>query len=67
MQTIAADVTGKKAFSIDEFCKLHGISRATYYNLKKEGKAPREMAVNARRLISDESAAAWRHQMETAA
>jgi predicted DNA-binding transcriptional regulator AlpA len=66
MQMIHA-VTGKKAFSIDEFCKLHGISRATYYNLKKEGKGPREMAVNARKLISDESAADWRRQMEAAA
>ena len=64
MQMIAA---GKKAFSIDEFCKLHGISRATYYNLKKDGKGPREMAVNSRKLISDESAADWRRQMETAA
>ena len=59
-------VTGRKAFSINEFCADHGISRATYYNLRKLGKAPVEMEVNARRLISVEAAAAWRRQMETA-
>ncbi|SNB54374.1 hypothetical protein SAMN05414138_10221 [Rhodoplanes sp. JGI PP 4-B12] len=67
METINQSVTGKKAFSIEEFCQLHGISRATYYNLKKEGKGPREMAVLGRKLISDESAAMWRQQMEVAA
>ena len=45
METIGPGVTGKKAFSIDEFCAAHGISRATYYNLKKVGKGPTEMAV----------------------
>jgi predicted DNA-binding transcriptional regulator AlpA len=55
---------GKAAFSIDEFCNEHGISRATFYNLKKTGEAPQEMKVGARRLISIEAAAAWRRQME---
>jgi predicted DNA-binding transcriptional regulator AlpA len=64
METINSNVTGKKAFSITEFCQLHGISRATYYNLKKIGKSPREMEVLGRKLISDESGAAWRRQME---
>jgi hypothetical protein len=65
MDAISPGVTGKKAFSITEFCQLHGISRATYYNLKKLGKAPKEMEVLGRKLISDESGAAWRRQMET--
>jgi hypothetical protein len=67
MDTINPGVTGKKAFSITEFCQLHGISRATYYNLKKLGKAPKEMEVLGRKLISDESGAAWRRRMETEA
>jgi predicted DNA-binding transcriptional regulator AlpA len=66
METIPANVTGRKAFSIAEFCALHGISRATFYNLKKAGKAPREMEVLGRRLISDEAAAQWRQQMTAA-
>jgi hypothetical protein len=66
MDNIQPGVTGRKAYSIDEFCEAHGISRASYYNLKKLGKGPREMKVLARRIISDESAAEWRRFMETA-
>jgi hypothetical protein len=58
------NVTGKKAYSIDEFCRDHNICHAFYYKLKAAGKGPVEMHVGARRLISDESAAAWRKQME---
>jgi predicted DNA-binding transcriptional regulator AlpA len=57
----------KKAYSINEFCALHNISRSTYYNLKKSGQAPKEMVVMGRRLISDEAGAQWRRQMEAAA
>ena len=67
LETIQTNVTGKKAYSITEFCLAHGISRATYYNLKKIGKAPIEMEVMGRRLISDEAGAQWRRQMEAAA
>jgi hypothetical protein len=53
------------ALSITEFCRRHGISRATYYNLRTAGLAPVEMKVFGRRLISAESAAEWRRQRET--
>ena len=53
------------AKNIETFCKDHGISRATYYNLKRAGKAPVEMAVGSRRLISDEAAERWRRERET--
>jgi hypothetical protein len=43
------------SFTIDEFCSRHGICRATYYNLKKVGKAPREMELNRARRISGDS------------
>lgn len=66
MDTIQSNVTGRKAFSISEFCALHNISRSTFYNLKKVGKAPAEMEVMGRRLISEEAAATWRRQMEAA-
>jgi predicted site-specific integrase-resolvase len=55
------------AKSIDEFCEDHGISRATYYNLKKIGKGPIEMNVGARRLVSDEAAERWRREREAEA
>jgi hypothetical protein len=63
MDTIQPNTTGRKACSIDEFCREHGFSRATFYNLKKVGKAPRVMHVGARRIITDEAAAAWRAMM----
>jgi len=53
-----------KAYSIDGFCHEHSISRPFYYKLRAAGKGPVEMRVGARRLISNESAAVWRKQME---
>lgn len=52
------------AFSIAQFCKAHGISRGTFYNLAAQGLAPREMRVGSRVLITVESAADWRKAME---
>jgi predicted DNA-binding transcriptional regulator AlpA len=52
------------ATSIPEFCEAHGISRATFYNLKARGKAPKTMIVGRRRLVSAEAAVAWRRAME---
>jgi phage terminase small subunit len=53
------------AFSVEDFCKAHGISRAMYYVLKKQGKAPRSFRVGNKPLISTEAAAEWRRQMES--
>jgi hypothetical protein len=52
------------AFSIPEFCRRHGISRAHFYNLSKNGGAPAVMRVGRRTLISTEAAARWRMRME---
>ena len=48
------------AFTIKEFCKAHRISVSYYYELKKLGRAPREMMLGTRRIISAEAAAEWR-------
>ena len=55
---------GKLAYGIVEFCKLHGISRAHFYNLRKLGLGPLEMNCGGRRLISIEAASDWRRQLE---
>jgi hypothetical protein len=57
------------AFSIPEFCVAHRISTSFYFKLKQQGLGPAEMQVGARRIISKESAAAWRaaRTAETAA
>jgi hypothetical protein len=52
------------AYSIDEFCKAHRISRAMYYKLDSQGLGPRVMRVGTRAIISKESAADWRRDRE---
>src|SRR3974390_2677786 len=54
-------------FSIPEFCRRHGISRAHFYNLFKSGHGPAVMRVGRRTLISAEAAAEWRRRMEQVA
>ena len=54
----------KQSFSIQEFCKLHDISRSLFYVLREKGEAPRVMKVGRRTLISVEAAAEWRKNME---
>jgi hypothetical protein len=53
--------------SIAAFCRRHDISQAMYFKLKRQGRAPVEMVVGARRLISIEAAARWRAEREAAA
>jgi predicted DNA-binding transcriptional regulator AlpA len=76
MDTIGGEVTGRVvsvehmtplAFTIVEFCHLHRISRATFYNMVKAGVAPRVMVVGGRKLVSAEAAADWRKEREKAA
>ncbi len=54
----------KETYSIKQFCEAHNISRAKFYLLVNEGKAPKLMKVGRRRLVSLESAKDWRQQME---
>ena len=51
------------AFSIAQFCVLHGISRSFYYVLEQEGRAPKTMKLGRRRLITSEAAQRWREEM----
>ena len=53
-----------KAYSIEEFCRTHGISRAHYFNISKRGEGPRTMHVGSRVLVSEEAAADWRRARE---
>ena len=53
------------ALSISDFCRRHGLCRATFYNLMKRDQAPATMRVGSRILISAEAAAAWRRRMES--
>jgi predicted DNA-binding transcriptional regulator AlpA len=54
----------KYALTIHDFCRLHSISEFLFYQLNKEGRAPKTMAVGSKRLISIEAAAEWRRERE---
>jgi hypothetical protein len=48
------------AYSIEEFCRRHSLSRGTYYNMKETGSGPREKRAMGRVLITREAAREWR-------
>lgn len=56
----------RETYTIDEFCRAHGFSRAHYFNLQNRGLGPRVMQVGSRKLISREAAAEWRREREAA-
>jgi len=66
-RTVQLPLADPLAFSIPEFCRRHGISRAHFYNLSKSGHGPAVMRVGRRTLISAEAAAQWRRRMEQVA
>ncbi|WP_018260002.1 hypothetical protein [Methylobacterium sp. WSM2598] len=45
--------------SIEDWCRSHGLSRSTFYNLKKIGKAPRTFNVGSAVRITDEADRDW--------
>ncbi len=53
-------------YSVSDFCRAHGISRALLYKLLGDGRGPRIMKVGRRTLTSQEAAEEWRRRMETA-
>jgi hypothetical protein len=57
----------RAAYTINEFCEAHRISRSFFYKLKKSGKGPRVKNANGKPLITREDAAAWRASDDDAA
>jgi hypothetical protein len=55
------------AFTVDEFCDSHRVSRTNLYNLWKQGRGPRFFWNGVQRRITAEAAAEWRQQMESEA
>jgi hypothetical protein len=50
------------AFTIQEFCDAHRISRSQFYRLREKGIGPKEKSVLGKTIITAESAAAWRRK-----
>lgn len=57
----------KPIYSVQDFCCLHGISRALFYKLLQAGQGPRIIKVGKRTLITDEAAVEWRRSREKVA
>lgn len=57
----------RAAFSVEEFCAAHTITKPFFYKLLKAGQGPRIMKCGTRTLISIEAAADWRRAMEEGA
>lgn len=52
------------AYTVQQFCIDHHISRRHFYELVKAGRGPRVFRPGRRTLISAEAAADWRRQLE---
>ena len=55
------------SLTINEFCKLERICRATYYNLHRAGLGPDEILVGSRRRITAEARRLWHQKRERSA
>jgi predicted DNA-binding transcriptional regulator AlpA len=62
-----APLADRSAYTIDEFCHAHRISRRKFYDLIEQGIGPRLMRIGVKVLISTEAATAWRAEREAAA
>jgi hypothetical protein len=53
-----------QAHTIPSFCENNMISESKYYDLKRRGRGPREVEVDARIIITEEAEADWRRERE---
>lgn len=66
-RTVPHQQIDRDAFTIEEFCSRHGISKSAYFKLQAAGEGPRVMRVSLRGVrISREAAAEWRRDRENA-
>ncbi len=52
------------ALTVNEFCSLHKICRATFYKLLKTNEGPKVMRFRGSIRISQEAAREWRQKRE---
>jgi hypothetical protein len=51
-------------YTVDQFCALANISRAHFYRLRADGKAPTLLKTGDKTLVSADAALAWIRQLE---
>ncbi len=54
-----ADTLELGSSTVDEFCRRHGVSKTTYYEMQKQGIGPREMRFGRIVRISPAAEADW--------
>jgi predicted DNA-binding transcriptional regulator AlpA len=52
------------SLSIQQFCDAEGLSRGLYYKLKKQGRTPRELRIDAVIRITHQARIEWRRKMQ---
>ena len=57
----------RAAYTTNEFCHDHRVSRSKLYEMWREGTGPRFFTIGNQRRISVEAAANWRREREAAA
>ncbi len=55
-----------RSFSIDEWCELHSLSRAFFYKLASQGRAPATFKVGRVTRITEQANMAWIAEREAA-
>ena len=55
----------REAFTVDELARAYRLSRATLYNLWRDGAGPQRMRVRGRVLVSRDAAEKWRRDLES--
>jgi predicted DNA-binding transcriptional regulator AlpA len=53
----------RRASSVVDFCQRHSISRALFYKLQSQGKAPRVTKIGRRSLITDTAEEEWHRSL----
>jgi hypothetical protein len=56
----------RRDFTVDEWCDKRRISRFLFYEMLKEGTAPKTMKLRKRRIISHEADEQWQREREAA-
>jgi hypothetical protein len=64
--TVDSQDAGRAAYTVNEFCDAHRISRSKLYELWSAGIGPRFIQVGTKKIITNEAAADWRRQGEGA-
>ena len=59
----ASIITTDALQSIPQFCEENGISRAFFYKLKDQGKAPKIIKLGSRSMITPEARLEWMEQL----